>query len=144
MTGLSSLHVLHPAWYKEIKVSGIDPSQPGLYEWRIEGVGVYIGQYTHATRPRREYGLNVRRLVAKRPHRKNKPHGFQNIHRILEQAVRASWNRQSATGRIITLALIENQRDKLERNRRERQLIAQCRAEAERDGLEFKLRHYPR
>ena len=127
MTGLASPNILHPKWSTEIAVAGVDATQPGLYEWRIEGVGVYIGQYTHATRPRREYGLNVGRLLAKCPYRKNNPHGFRQIHRELAQAVREC--------RTITLRLLENQLVKSTRNRRERELIAERRAATERGGL---------
>jgi len=73
MTGLASPQVLHPGWYREIAAPGVDPELPGLYEWRIDGVGIYVGQFTHASRPRREYGLNVGRLLAGRPYRKATP-----------------------------------------------------------------------
>lgn len=126
MTGLAAPGVLHPDWYREIP-SGVDPGQPGIYEWRIEGVGCYIGQYTHARRPRREYGLNVGRLLAGHPYRKGNPEGFRRIHRQLAKAMEDP--------RLITLTLLENQPVKADRNRRERELIAQRRAEAEAGGL---------
>ena len=127
MTGLASSRVLHPEWYREIVVPGVDPAQPGLYEWRIDGVGTYIGQYTHASRPGREYGLNVGRLLANRPYRKAKPSGFRRVHQELAKA--------AAAGRMITLTLLENQIVKVDRNRRERELIAERRIEAERGGM---------
>jgi hypothetical protein len=120
MAGLASPQVLHPGWYREIEVSGVSSEESGLYEWIIEGVGCYIGQYTHADRPRREYGLNVARVLECRPYRKSKPHGFRTIHRELARAV--------TEGRGITLKLLENQPDKERRNCRERKLIAERRA----------------
>jgi hypothetical protein len=127
MTGLASPSVLHPGWYSEVPVSGVDGNLPGLYEWRIEGVGIYIGQYKKVTRPRREYGLNVGRLLTGRPYRKAKPEGFRAIHCALAQAVRDKLT--------VTLRLLENEPDKEARNRRERQLISERRASAERGGL---------
>ena len=51
---------LAPDWYVEApKPPNFDENRPGLYEWRIEGKGSYIGQYRWISRPRREYGLNV-------------------------------------------------------------------------------------
>ena len=127
MIGLAASGVLHPGWYHEIKIPGVDPGQPGLYEWCIEGVGCYIGQYTHALRPRREYGLNVGRLLAERPYRKGNPEGFRRVHRQLAKAAQDC--------RSITLTLLENQPVKDDRNHRERELIAQRRAKAAEGGL---------
>jgi hypothetical protein len=74
--GVASPLILHSDWYREIKVPGVRPDLPGIYEWRIEGAGCYIGQYTHVWRPQREYEMNVRRILAGLPYRKNKPQGF--------------------------------------------------------------------
>jgi hypothetical protein len=127
MTGLASPGVLHPDWYKEVPAPSVDPALPGLYEWRIAGVGCYIGQYTHVRRPRREYGLNVGRILAHRPYRKSKPEGFRLIHHELAKAAQA--------GIGITLELLENQTSKDDRNCRERELIAERRALALVGGL---------
>jgi hypothetical protein len=80
-----------------------------------------------ARRPKREYGLNVGRLLAERPYRRGNPDGFRRIHRELAKAAK---DRVS-----ITLALLENEADREQRNRRERELIAQRRAEAAVGGL---------
>ena len=85
-------------WYREEKIEGVCPYLPGLYEWQIEGVGCYIGQYTHARRPRREYGLNVGRILANRPYRKNNLIGFRRVHHELAAAFVA--------GKAITLTLL--------------------------------------
>lgn len=115
------------AWFSEIPVPGVDPAVSGLYEWRIEGVGCYIGQYTRATRPRREYALNVGHILAGKPYRKGKPTAFRTVHLRLAEAAKA--------GTPVTLSLIENVPDKADRNRRERELIADRRREACRGGL---------
>src|SRR4051794_27991871 len=101
MTGLASPRVLHPGWYREVPVPGVSPERPGLYEWRIERIGCYIGQYTSVLRPRRAYGLNVGRILSGKPYRRGKPEGFRQIHRELADAVRA--------GCSISLTLLENQ-----------------------------------
>ena len=114
-------------WYREQPVAGVDPALPGIYEWRIEGVGVYIGQYTRASRPRRQYGVNVANILNGRPYRQGKPNQFRAVHHHLAEAVR--------TRRLVTLALLENVIDKPSRNRRERELIEQRRREAHQGGL---------
>ena len=113
--------------YREIIAPGVDPTQPGLYEWRIEGVGIYIGRYSHASRPRREYGTNVARLLAKREYRKRNPDGFRHIHHHLALAAEARTP--------ITLTFLENQPDKIKRNRRELELIYERREAARSGGL---------
>lgn len=118
---------LPPGWYKEIVIVGVDPERPGIYEWRIEGVGVYIGQYGRARRPRSEYKNNVSNILSGRPYRKGKPDGFRAIHRELAEAVRRGYH--------VTLTLLENVADKSSRNRRERELIADRRKEEDEGGL---------
>ncbi len=108
---------LAPDWYVETsKPPGFDESRPGLYEWRIEGAGSYIGQYRWISRPRREYGLNVARLINDMPYRKGNPDGFRRIHRELASAL--------LEGRRIELSFLENgERPAL--NDREREMIRQ-------------------
>jgi hypothetical protein len=114
-------------WYRLVIVPGVDPGAPGLYEWRIEGIGCYIGQYTRARRPQREYDLNVGRKLAGRPYRKGNPDGFRKIHAALADAAEA--------GRPVTLTLLENQSDKADCNRRECELIEERRSRAADGGL---------
>ena len=123
----SLLGILRPDWYREVVVGAATFDLPGLYEWRIDGVGCYIGQFTRARRPRREYGLNVARILTGRPYRKGKPDRFRLIHRQLADAVREN--------RAITLLLLENESDRIRRNQREQELIALRRVEAEVCGL---------
>jgi len=60
---------------------------PGIYAWKIEGSGVYVGKYTHKFRPLREYDKNVRRLLSDEPYRPQNPNGFRRVHRALAKAV---------------------------------------------------------
>jgi hypothetical protein len=126
MTGMIPAFILHPEWYSEIRAKDVDDSKPGLYEWCIEGVGVYIGKYKHATRPRREYALNVCRLGNGLSYRKNKPKGFRRIHHELYSAIGKAR---------ITLTFLKNQSDEHIRTRREQELIAERKKAAENGGL---------
>jgi hypothetical protein len=110
----ASVVELHDGWYSFETARGADCSRPGLYEWHIDGRGSYIGKYTHISRPTKEYGRNVRRLLNGQHYRKGKPDRFRRIHRELVDAVRG--------GRRIRLIILENPPDH-EINRRERQLI---------------------
>ena len=106
---------LAPNWYvKGPKPPNFDEDRPGLYEWRIEGAGSYIGQYRWISRPRRSYGLNVARLLNDLPYRKSKPTGFRRIHRELASAL--------MEGRRIELIFLENG-DRPALSDRERDLI---------------------
>jgi len=121
------LSALPPNWYRETIESGVSPELPGIYEWRIEGVGCYIGQYTRVRRPRRHYSRNLTRMFAGLPYRKSKPDGFRLIHHALADAIRKR--------RTVTLILLENQVSKVDRNHREQELIMERKAEAAAGGL---------
>jgi hypothetical protein len=123
----SDSSTLSSDWCTELSLGGADPSKPGLYEWRIEGLGVYIGQFTRRSRHRREYRLNVLRLLNGSPYRKTNPDGLRSIHHALATAV--------SEGKRITLTILENQADKSERNHREQELIRIRRRDAECGGL---------
>ena len=107
---------LPPIWYTEMIFPGVDPDKRGLYEWRIEGVGSYIGQYRWHARPRRQYGTNVARLLGRLPYRRSNPEGFRRIHWALAAAV--------VGRRIIDLRFVENA-ERPELNTREQALIAE-------------------
>lgn len=100
-------------WYTLVVNEGVDISLPGIYEWRIERVGVYIGKYRRITRPTREYGLNVIRILNNRPYRKSKPTGFRPIHLALARAV--------TEGIPVVLTILENVL--IDINKREDELI---------------------
>ncbi len=87
-------------WYKVQINDGVDLTKPGIYEWHIEGVGRYIGKFTHLTRPLREYQRNVAKLQGGLPYRPQKPDGFRRVHRELASA--------AATGRTMVLTILEN------------------------------------
>lgn len=74
--------------------------QPGIYRFTIDGEGVYIGRFTNARRPIREYRNNVRKLQERKPYRRRDPDGFRYIHIALFKAVQE--------GRRIKIEIVEN------------------------------------
>lgn len=99
-------------------LAGVDPCLPGIYEWHIEGAGVYIGQFSRIRRPTKEYRRNVVRLLNGKPYRKGNPDGYRRIHDELAMAHRE--------GRRIELVVVENvPAEKI--NTREKELIAEHR-----------------
>ena len=99
-----------------VVADGVDLTRPGIYEWRIEGVGTYIGKYKSISRPQRAYARNVANLLAGRPYRKTKPDRFRAIHHALAEAVRRRC--------FVTLTILENA-PPWEIDDRERKLIAE-------------------
>lgn len=103
-------------WFTLTVHDGASLDLPGIYEWRIEGVGSYVGRYTRGTRPTREYSRNVGNLLGGRGYRAGNATGFRRIHLALADAVRAE--------RGIELRILENPAA-WEIAARERELIAE-------------------
>lgn len=103
-------------WYQYILTDGVNETLPGIYEWRIEGVGSYIGKYSQIRRPKWEYEKNVLKILNGWPYRPRKPDKFRRIHRELAKAHR--------DGRHITLIILENV-DPSSLNQRENELITE-------------------
>jgi plasmid stability protein len=100
MAAPSKRIVLQPDWYRYYISSNVDVESPGLYEWNIEGRGIYIGKYRRISRPTREYRRNVQNLLNGASYRLGKPTSFRRIHRELGAAY--------LSGRTITLTILEN------------------------------------
>jgi hypothetical protein len=77
---------LPKSWYTVVIPEGVDLARPGIYEWRIQGSGSYIGRYTYSSRPFGEYEKNVLKMLNGRHYRPQKPDGFRRIHRELFKA----------------------------------------------------------
>ncbi|AXV15800.1 hypothetical protein CYG48_08890 [Neorhizobium sp. SOG26] len=92
--------MLPKGWYLLYIADGVDPDRPGIYQWEIEGAGVYIGKYTRRSRPFLEYERNVIKILVGRPYRPQKPAAFRRIHRELCAA--------HLEGRAIKLTILEN------------------------------------
>ena len=93
---------------------GVDVKAPGIYEWRIEGGEIYVGQSSHIRRRTREYRSNVTRLLSGKPYRSGGD--YRRVHHALAKAVQA--------GKTITLTILENVLDD-RINGRERELISE-------------------
>lgn len=105
---------LPDGWYCYRVNDGVDTKKPGIYQWRIEGAGSYIGKYGRIRRPTKEYRRNLIRLLNSRAYRKANPGGYRRIHHELACAHRE--------GRRIELIILENVcADKI--NEREGELI---------------------
>jgi len=49
--------VLLPAgWFTFVVADGVDCDRPDMCEWKIDGVGTYIGKDKSVSRSRRAYG----------------------------------------------------------------------------------------
>ena len=127
MSSLKETIYLPHDWYEYVRADSAVDEQPGIYEWRIEGVGLYIGKYSFIKRPKEEYTRNVNRILNNCPYRPKNRDGFRRIHRELAAA--------HPKGIKMTLTILENETDPKARNRRERGWIAQRRTEEKAGGL---------
>ena len=73
-------------WYKLVINDGVTPDLPGIYEWRIDGIGSYIGKYTHSRRSLKEYAKHVRSQFTGGKYRPANPNGWRRIHVELYRA----------------------------------------------------------
>ncbi|WP_123148969.1 hypothetical protein [Mesorhizobium delmotii] len=78
----------------------MDTNKPGIYEWRIEGAGSYIGRYTFSDRPFGNYARHVRDQLSGGIYKPSRPDGWRRIHRELYAAL--------LDGREIELIFVEN------------------------------------
>jgi hypothetical protein len=112
-------------WFRDVSAPDSDKSGSGIYEWRIEGVGVYVGQAKRLASRMRAYPNNVRRLLAGLSW-----HGgqrqFRDVHRRLSEA--------HEEGTPVTFRILENCSPDI-LNERERHWIGFRKREAEDGGL---------
>ncbi len=92
---------LSPAdWFRFDIPAKIDLARPGIYEWRIEGVGAYVGQSCQLRRRLSQYAANLRRARTGRPRRAIGPDNHREIHEALFTAV--------GEGRAVSVTVLEN------------------------------------
>ncbi|MDB5538472.1 MAG: hypothetical protein JWQ89_199 [Devosia sp.] len=53
-------------WFSIVS-GGFDPSLSGIYEWRIPGIGIYVGKAATLSKRIRAYPNNERRMSLKLP-----------------------------------------------------------------------------
>lgn len=97
----------------------------GIYQWSIDGVGVYVGKARILRRRIRDYPRNVRALIQGRPWHGNPLKEYRGIHRALREA--------HDLGTPVTVTVLEVC-DPAIRAERERYWIDRRRREAEQGG----------
>ena len=93
---------------------GVDPKKAYIYVFYIDGVGAYVGETENPKRPFTQYSRNVKKLLANKTYRKSKPDGFRRVHRALAKAIDKKQK--------ISLVLLENWEEKIDRLQREKEL----------------------
>ena len=116
---------LRDNWWTRDIAEHIDLDLPGIYEWRVGGDSLYIGQSAGLRSRIREYPNNVRKLIVGKAYRKSKPTRYRDIHYELRAA------HDGMTPVIVTI--LENCA-RADLNQREQCWIATRRAEAELGG----------
>jgi hypothetical protein len=80
---------LRPNWYVPPDEALFDLDRPGIYEWRIAGVGIYVGKAKALRRRLRDYPNNVRRIVDGLAWHGNPKKNYRQIHHALRDAYEA-------------------------------------------------------
>lgn len=78
--------VLRPEWYIREVPPEIDLNAPGIYEWRIEGLGLYVGKALKLADRIRAYPNNVRRMIEGLHWHGNPNRQYRLIHQALKEA----------------------------------------------------------
>lgn len=119
--------VLRENWYLPDIDQSFDIKSAGIYEWRIEGVGIYVGKAARLHRRIRAYPNNVRRMVEGLFWHGNPNKKYRPVHYALREAHDA--------GTRVTVAVLETCDSEWEtRKRLEREWIARRRAEEKNGG----------
>jgi hypothetical protein len=77
---------LREEWWRRDFDGALDLDQPGVYEWRIEGVGIYVGKALRLKRRLGHYPNNVRRMLQGLPWHGDPAKDYRPIHHALRQA----------------------------------------------------------
>lgn len=116
---------LREGWYVREVEANLDLEQPGIYEWRIEGVGVYVGKALRLKSRLRAYPNNVRRMLQGLHWHGDPTRDYRPIH----HALRAAHDTEAVVGvRVLELCSPEA------RNEREQHWIRLRRQEAAAGG----------
>ncbi|WP_419694407.1 hypothetical protein ACN2CC_28110 [Mesorhizobium muleiense] len=116
---------LRSDWYRRDIDSGFDLDLPGIYEWRIEGVGIYVGKALRLKRRLAHYPNNVRRMLQDLPWHGNPNRDYRGIH----HALRRAYEHQ-----IVTSVAVLETCSREARSEREQYWIRQRRAEQATGG----------
>ncbi|WP_213981640.1 GIY-YIG nuclease family protein [Sphingomonas sp. dw_22] len=111
---------LRPEWYALSIEENFDLNRSGIYEWRIAGVGIYVGKAKTLRRRIRDYPNNVRRMINGLAWHGNSSKDYRQIHHELRRAY--------DSGTQVSVAVLEIC-DPSSRAERERHWIEQRRKE---------------
>jgi hypothetical protein len=116
---------LRPDWYSKIFDESYNVDCAGIYEWRIEGIGVYIGKAKVLKNRVRDYPNNVRRMLQGLHWHGNPSKDYRPIHYALRRAYE--------DGTVVSVSILETC-DPCVRSERERHWINLRRKEALASG----------
>jgi hypothetical protein len=116
---------LKPEWYRLTIDPSVDMEAAGVYQWSIEGVGLYVGKAKILRKRLPAYPNNVRRMLENLPWHGNPSKKYREIHHALRQAYE--------TQTPVTVTVLETC-DPSVRVARERHWIRLRLAEAEQGG----------
>jgi hypothetical protein len=77
---------LRDGWYVREIDADFDLKQCGIYEWRIEGIGLYVGKAKNLQSRIRAYPNNVRRMIDGEPWHGNPKRAYRRVHHELRRA----------------------------------------------------------
>ncbi len=101
---------MRPNWYSR-ENEKFDLEKPGIYEWRIEGVGVYVGKAAKLRSRISDYPNNVRRMLQGLDWHGDPSKDYRPIHHALRHA-----HDEGITVTVVVLANCElGERQELER-----------------------------
>ncbi len=83
---MATTSLLREGWYLREIEAALDLDQPGIYEWRIDGVGVYIGKALRLKSRLRAYPNNVRRMLQGLHWHGDATRDYRPIHHALRDA----------------------------------------------------------
>lgn len=118
---------LRDGWFISEFAAHVDLAGSGIYEWRIEGIGLYTGKARKLSSRIHAYPRNLRNLIAGKPWHGNPTRSYRPIHLALRDAYEQ--------GRRVTVTVLEMCNSQPEtRLSLERQWIAKRREEERLGG----------
>lgn len=122
---MSNSSLLRHGWYVREIEETLDLDLPGIYEWRIDGVGVYVGKALRLKSRLRAYPNNVRRMLQGLHWHGDPTRNYRSIHHALRDAHEA--------GTLVVVRVLEACASEA-RNEREQYWIKLRREEAAAGG----------
>lgn len=111
---------LRDGWYTLAELDAADLDVAGIYQWEIEGVGIYVGKALKLGKRIRAYPNNVRRMIQGLHWHGDASKEYRRVHHALREAYEA--------GNSVAVRILERC-DPAERKKREDEWIARRRAE---------------